>query len=99
MNELGLFKQGEDVPFQYDRGGESISGWTCNVTVKQYPGGPTLVSRAITATDGKFKGFLTQSETSGFGVGLHYLIGKLSNTTTDEEEVIESRFHIGKAWS
>lgn len=103
MAKIVTIQPGESLPFSFDRGGNSISGWTCVMTVKQYPGGPVMIQRTITPNSkNKWAGFLTQTETSGLTKGLYYMEAKLTNSTTDEEEAIvngNTRFHVSPAWT
>lgn len=96
---IEIVQQGESLPFAFDRNGESVTGWTCTIEVKQYPDDSALVSRGI-ALDGnqKFSGFLTGTETGALSAGLYYLIATLTNATTDEPEVIPVRFQVAVGW-
>ena len=99
MSKIAVIRKGESLPFSFDRGGESLSGWTCAIEVRRYPGDVAIIGpRTITPTSGKWPGFLTQTETAALAnLGLHYLIGKLSKTGTDEEQQIPLRFHVQEA--
>lgn len=105
MDKLVRFQIGESVPFKFDRGGDSISGWTCTITVKKFPTGADLiVPREIPADDDAWPGFLTNSETSSFVYGgatggLHYLIATLLNFENDELEQIPIRMSVTIAWA
>lgn len=102
MNKLTIIRQGESLPFQFDRGDNSVDNWTCTITVKEKPDDAALVSRVVTAQNNEWVGFLTQSETSALPVldkgAPYYLIASLVNVTTDEEEVVTVRFRVTKAW-
>lgn len=95
---MDIIKQGESYNFEFDRGEKSITGWTCLIELKQFPGDSAILSRTITPTGSVWSGFLTQTETSGLSVGMHYLIAKLANTTTDEEEKIQKRINVSRSW-
>lgn len=99
MQKIVGIQQGESLPFKFDRNGEDISGWTCVVEVKQFPGDTAPISRAITPTDNAWSGFLTSTETAALAVGLRYLTATLTNATTDEKEQIPKRFQVSKAWA
>jgi hypothetical protein len=103
MNKLTIIKQGESLPFSFDRGENSISGWTCTISVKEKPADAAILSRVVAPSDGAWTGFLTQTETAALPVlskgAPYYLIAKLSNTSTDEEEIITARFKISTAWA
>ena len=98
LAKITSIQKGESLPFSFDRGGESLGGWTCVIEVRRYPGDAAIVARTITPADNKWSGFLTQTETAAFtSLGLHYLIARLSKTATDEEEQIPLRFHVQEA--
>lgn len=98
MSKIDIIRQGESLPFVFDRDGEDITGWTCLIEVKMFPDDTAIISRTIIPEGEQWKGFLTQTETMGLEVGLHYLTAQLSNTSTDEEEQIPTRFQVSKAW-
>ena len=104
MNKLEILQQGESLPFNFDRGKNSISGWTCTITVKQKPSDSPLPGfpRVVPELNGSWPGFITQTESASFPVlpkGRSYmLIASLVNPTTDEEEQITVRFRVTKAW-
>jgi hypothetical protein len=103
MNKLTIIRQGESLPFEFDRDGADINGWTCTISWKEKPGDAAIASRVVPASNGTWPGFLTQSETSGLPVlpkgAAYYLIAKLENTGTDEEEIITVRFKVSTAWA
>lgn len=99
MSAIPNVKQGESFDFFFDLNGESLTGWTCQVEVKRFKtDSSALVSRAVTATGTKFETFLTQTETAAFVVGHHVIIGRLSKTSTDEEDQQEITIHVTGAW-
>jgi len=98
MSKIQVIRQGESLPFKFDRGGASTDGWTCNIQVKEFPASSPIVNRVIPLVDGVWAGFLTQTETSPLAIGLYYLTALLSNTTTDEEEQVPLRFNASTAW-
>lgn len=99
MEGIVTIKPGKSLPFDFDRGGQDISGWTCTIEVKQFPDDVAAISRVITPTDGVWAGYLTATETAALGTGQWRILAQLSNTTTDEKEVIEKRFNIGVGWA
>lgn len=99
MNPLLRIQQGESLPFKFDRGTDSIDGWTCTIEVKQYTPDVATISRVIPATGGEWIGFLTQSETVGLATGLWYLTATLVKLTTDELEQIPVRFSVSAKWN
>jgi hypothetical protein len=82
----------------FDRDGESLDGWVCEIFLKRFPGDEPIVCRVITAVDDEWPGTLTQFETKSLSVGHHTLIGKFTNETTDEEEQDTIRFNVAQAW-
>lgn len=99
MSKISVVRQGESLPFVFDRGDESIDGWICTIEVKNFTGDPADISRVITPEGGEWPGFLTSSETSLLAVGLYRLIGVLTNSSTDEEEQVILRFNITDSWA
>ena len=99
MSKITVVRKGESLPFTFDRGGESITGWICTMQVREFPGDTASISRVITAVGDTWPGFLTQTETSALGVGLWRLIGVLAKATTDEEEQVPLRFNITDSWA
>jgi len=99
MAKIEVTRKGESVPFSFDRGAESITGWACLVEVKKLPADTALVSRVITASSGAWTGFLTSAETSALAVGLYRLIAVLTNATTNEEEQVTLRFNVTEPWA
>jgi len=96
--KITIIRQGESLPFEFDREGEDITGWTCLIEVKIFPDDTAIVSRTITPKDGKWTGFLTQTETMDLEVGLYYLTAQLVNLVTDEEEQKPTRFQVSTTW-
>ena len=99
MSKIQVIRKGESLPFEFDRGDESISGWVCTMQVRKFPGDAAAISRIIPPVGDTWPGFLTEPETSGLAVGLYRLIGVLTNSTTDEEEQVPLRFNITDSWA
>jgi len=99
MGTINTVKQGESYPFVFDRGDESITGWICTIYLKKFPSDEAVLSRVIAPVDEEWSGFLTQAETKGLDVDHYMLIGKLTNSTTDEEEQKLNRFNVAKVWA
>ncbi len=99
MTAITILRTGESLPFEFDRGGESISGWVCVIEVRKYPGDTALISRTISPTGETWEGFLTSTETALLAIGLYRLIGLLTNSVTDEEEQVPLRFNVTEAWA
>ena len=102
MNKLTILQQGESLPFNFDRGDNSISGWICTISVMEKAGDTPLIQRVIPELNGSWPGFITQTESAALPVlakgATYMLVASLVNVTTDEEEVIPVRFKISKAW-
>jgi hypothetical protein len=98
-NKLERITKGESQPFSFDRGGASISGWVCTITAKQYASDTAPINRVIAPTGDVWKGFLTQSETSGLAVGLWFLTASLVNLATDEMEQKTARYDVAPGWT
>lgn len=102
MTATTIIRQGESLPFQFDRGDESIEDWTCTIEVKQYPSDTAVISRVITPTGSVWEGFLTSTETNTLTTSTQYrIVGVLTNSTTDEEEQITYgvRFFVTESWA
>ena len=99
MAKPDIIKQGESYAFSFDRGGDDISGWVCAIYVKRYPDDAQSIKRLITATDSVWSGFLTETETATLPVSQQVLIAKLTNATTNEEEIKTAKFYVAKAWA
>lgn len=101
MNKIIRIQKGESLPFKFDRGGESIDGWTCTITAKQYPSDTAAINRVITPdTDDKsWSGYLTSDETNALATGLWYLTASLVNLSNNEMEQIPVRFGVAPAWT
>ena len=99
MRALTVLQKGESLPFEFDRGDNSIDGWTCTISVKTKPSAAVEFTRVIPPLNGKWPGFITQSESSALAIGLFYLIALLEDTSTDEQEIITVRFRISTEWA
>jgi hypothetical protein len=82
----------------FDRDGESVEGWVCEIFLKRFPGDDPIVCRVIAAVDDTWPGTLTQFETKNLTVGHHTLVGIYTKETTDEEEQDTIRFNVAQAW-
>lgn len=99
MASIPIVRKGESLPFEFDRGDESIDGWVCLIEVKKLTADAALISRTITPTGTVWPGFLTATETAALAVGLYRLIAVLTNATTDEEEQVLLRFNVTDSWA
>ncbi len=105
MSKGVLLDAGESLPFSFDRGENSIAGWTCTIFIKQKRSDADdafISPRVIPPLNGSWPGFITQSESASLPASddYYFLGAKLENVSTDEEEVIreQSRFKINNAW-
>lgn len=101
--KLTNIQVGESLPFLFDRGENSIDGWICTIFLKVHPDDATILQRVVPPVNNQWPGFLTQSETNSLtpsGITPYYLIAKLTNSSTDEEEIIteDSRFWVSLNW-
>lgn len=105
MAKIKVIRQGESLPFVFDRDGEDITGYVCTIFVKQFPSNVSDITRIIEPSVnektgiGEWSGFLTQTETSALDVGLWIINAKLVKASTDEEEAIPVRFTIAVPWA
>ena len=105
MSGVIILRQGEDLEFCFNREGESLEGWINTIFVKQFPGDTADITRVIpVGVDSKgnpaWVGSLTPSETALLDVGNWLLIGKLTNSSTEEEDQIDTiRFAVVQAWA
>ena len=99
-NPLSIIKAGESLDFIFDRGGQSVEGWLCQLNVLRFPGQTPEISRFIELDDNsQWSGFLTSVETAGLlSRGIYRMVGLLTNSATNEEEQIPVRFQRNKAW-
>lgn len=101
MTGFTIVRQGESVPFVFDRDGEDINGWVCTINVKTFASDASLITRVIEPDESqeRWEGFLTSSETSLLSLTNYRLIGVLTNATTGEEEQPLIRFNITESWA
>jgi len=99
MSAPTIIRQGGSLPFVFDRDGEDITDFVCEVSVKRFPDDTSFITPRIIPPVGKeWPGFLAQAETAPLAVGMYFLIAKLTNSITDEERQIPERFQVSKAW-
>ena len=101
MNKLERIQRGESQPVRFHRNGDSIDGWTCTMTVKQYPEDTATINRVLdVADDGiSWETFLTADETNGLTPGLWFVTGSLVNLSTNEMEQKVVRLDVAPAWT
>ncbi len=97
MKAIKVVREGGSLPFSFDLGGLSLSGWTCTIEVRKFPGDTALISRAVAADGLTWPSIITSTETDALGTGHFYLVARLANATTDEEQQIEDRFRVTEA--
>ena len=101
MTGFRIVRQGESIPFIFDRDGESIDGWVCTINVKQYPTDTSEITRVIlpdTACN-QWEGLLTSADVATLSQKDYRLVGVLTNTTTGEEEQPVIRFRVTAGWA
>lgn len=97
-NHLQTVRKGRSLPFTFDRGGESLNGWTCAIEVKRFPGDTAAITRLIEPDALEWPGFLTSTETAGLDpIGTWMLIGVITNTSEDRQEMPVIRFSLAEA--
>lgn len=98
MSAITGIRQGGDLQFVFDRDGADVTGFVCLIEVKVFPDDTAIISRVIPAVGNEWPGFLTSTETATLEVGLHFLIAKITNSTTDEERQVPERFDVKPKW-
>ncbi len=95
-----VIQKGDHLPFVFDRGCDSIAGWICTISVKQFPSDTAAISRVISPTGDEWTGYLTSTETDTLTEAKQYfLIGVLTNAANDEEEKPPVKFYVSVKWS
>lgn len=93
-------RRGESLPFSFNRGDQSIDDWTCEIVVKQFPDDTPLITGTVERTEDAFTGYLNSTQTQALDSGKTYrLYGILTNSGTDEQEQIETRFSVTESWA
>lgn len=99
-NPITTIRQGGDLPFVFDRDGESIEGFICTVTVKQVPGTATSIADfVVEAVGNTWPGSLTPEQTADLNPGTYYLVAKITNAANEEDRQIPERFHVTRRFS
>lgn len=98
MSAITVIRQGGDLKFVFDRDGADLTGFVCLIEVKIFPEDAAIISRVIPPVGTTWPGFLTSTETAALGVGLHWLIAKITNSSTDEERQVPERFNVSPQW-
>ena len=98
MPGMLLIKKGEDFEFTFDLDGDDISGWICTIFLRQFPKSLDLIiPRVIPPIGNEWQGLLTSTETAALEVSSispYYLIGLLTNASTDQQREIQKRVHV-----
>lgn len=95
-----IIRQGQSVPFVFDRGIESIEGWVCTIHVKEFKGDASAITRVITPdANDKWTGFLTSTETDALNLGMYRIVALITDAATDEEEQDIVRFNLVTKWA
>ena len=99
MSATTIIRQGEDLEFVFDLGGDDITGWICRMGVKETLDSPVLTTRIIppSSSGNEWPSALNSDDTELYNVGHHLLIGLLVNLSTDQQRQIKKRFHVSQA--
>jgi len=92
MNQV---EQGATFSFEFSLSGDP-AGLTTTMNVMQYPGDTPAITRALTLTDGKFKGTLTSAETDALAIGQWFIHTSAVDSDEDIREPI--KLYISKGW-
>jgi len=103
MPGMTKIHQGEDLEFRFHLDGEDITGWICTMLVKRFPKDDPIIERVIPPREIKrdWPGFLTSTETAALdlsSVSPYWIIGVLTNSSTNQQRQIPRRFHIDESW-
>ncbi len=101
MASISIVRQGGSLPFEFTPGDDqNTTDFICTIVVKQFAADSALLSRIIVPTNGVWSGFLTSTETAALSAGTTYrLMGILTDSSTDEEDQIETRFSVTADWA
>ncbi len=98
MSAIKIIRQGGSLPFFFDLDGDSIEGWVCVITVRQFPSNPAIITRTIpVGLRNSWTGQLSPAETALLDIGLYWLTGELTNAETGEEKEVPERFNVTEA--
>ncbi len=98
-NPITIIRTGSSLAFVFDRVGLSIEGWTCTISVKEFPSDTSAITRVIEPVGFTWPGILTSGETALLLTGTYRLTGLLQDAVTGEQEEIPTRFHISETWA
>lgn len=105
MSAITIVKPGGSIPFFFDRGGESIRGWTLEVFIKQRPEDDYIIGPFEVETQNgcNWQGYFAASTTDELEPSNipYYIIGVITNQDTNEKQQIDGgrqRFHIQSSW-
>lgn len=107
-NPITIIRDGGDLPFVFDRDGESVEGYVCTVTVKQFPEidlSTIIPDFVVPAVGNEWPGELTPGQTqllraSSLTVTTSpfYLTARITNATTNESREVPERFQLATSW-
>lgn len=103
MTRPTAIKAGGDIEFVFSRGGLSISGFTCQVQLKQYPDDAPALSFFADPDPNNitWSGIITTAQTENLAPGLWLLTAQLRNVTTGQGREITgapTRVEVQKTW-
>ncbi len=106
MANQTLLLKGESMPFVFDRSGESIDGWICNIQIKKFPTDGSndynFVPRLVEpdTSEENWPGILTSADIVALTAnGPFRLVGLLTSALTGEQEQVPLRFHVAQSWA
>lgn len=101
-NQMGVFRQGEDISFEFDLSGEPLTNWVCTIIVKQYPGDVAPINREIPAVGNVFPGYLTSNETAALNPSSDSpwtITALMVNASEIRQRQVTKRFHLAPAFA
>jgi hypothetical protein len=96
MSKPNNIRQGATFDFDTGVSGDDESGFTTTMDVMQYPGDTPAISRALSYTNGSFKGNLTSAETAALAVGQWFI--HITSADSDEDLREPIKRYISKGW-
>lgn len=97
---ISVVRKGGSLPFVFTPGkDQTTEDFVCTIKVRQFASDSVLISRTITPENGVWSGFLTSTETAALAAATTYrLFAILTNSSTDEEDQIQTRFQVTADW-
>lgn len=93
MNNI---EQGETFTFTTGLSGSDSDAFSTTMNVLQYPGKTPSITRALTISDGEYKGALTSAETASLSVGQWFI--HITSSDSDEDLREPIKLYISKGW-